>query len=317
MPHRIIEATTNHDNPLGYTYFIVFNCSRQPVCFQLHKGLVLGKSTKERQLSKNNQFPILIALPIATGYSRIGCHKRLPGLLIVATRPSEKKRLYSPRHGMQAKRIYASILEMPYLRTGIDARLYDTNGNALTAATFKKNNGSSDPYQLFPEIGFFGKGEGSSPSEKFYLVPVNHLYIDHELQKKCSKWIPLTELSDERTAIPGEYNREYIEKTSPLEKNPWLNSWNNRRYIKDATRKATPYKPGKIYKAGARWDYLGWTRRYATLCKPSDIASLNLQRMRALSTPSKGPCIVATAKNEAAYISHWCAYHLSIGFEHI
>jgi DNA-binding transcriptional activator of the SARP family len=67
---------------------------------------------------------------------------------------------------------------------------------------------------------------------------------------------------------------------------------------------------------GPEYDYLsmdGWTKSSS----PQGITNVYNYLNRLKTLASKGPAILATARNEAVYLPDWCAYHFSIGFEKI
>lgn len=299
---------------LNIRYFIAFNCSRQPICFQPRRGLTLAKGTKKRQLSRSKQYPIIIALPFNTGFTKISQPKEEAGLLITTTRPGKGQRLCSPDTQLQVKRVIANIFQTPYLRTGLEVSIFDETGNALTAPAFKKKHDFSDPYHI--NIGFFAQSSDLTASERFYLVPINSEYLDRRFQERCKRWLYQSQFKTQGHLIPQKYSQDSIEQACPRAKQARISVWRNRTNRGVASQKSKYPLPGRVYRAGKKWDYLGWDR-YATLCTPVDRDSLAWQKERTLTIPSKGPCIVATAKNEGLYIAHWCAYHLALGFDHI
>jgi hypothetical protein len=50
--------------------------------------------------------------------------------------------------------------------------------------------------------------------------------------------------------------------------------------------------------------------------RPMSATELILRQTRAETVPTKGACILATARNEGVYYLEWIAYHRAIGFEH-
>ena len=155
--------------------------------------------------------------------------------------------------------------------------------------------------------------------ERFFIIPTNEKWISDNLKNYTN-----TELSGSLFSWQGmnvltpNNSRLGFKKLIkfPLAAH-WLHlvDWN--RLLRPSNVKAID-KAKEIHslKIGAQFDYLG---RGKHICNgdPADLPALRNYIKRLEQKSTKGPCILATARNEAVYLPDWCAYHLALGFEHI
>lgn len=303
------------------SYFLLFDSKRNPVCFRDSRGLVLAKSTRRKELLKTSCLPIILALRATIGFKKLQSNKSCEGLILqlgqskLNPRESDATDLFSHSRLLLTRRVTACLLGTPYQRTGIEAVIHDEEYNCLTALGSAKKRWSKRPE--LSDIRFIPQNHGYDKTQQFYLVPVCQTHIERKLQNTCHNLLGRNMTGRNPHAKTGLAEASMIESSNSLalylsSRIPWRHP--DISYIGLGKTKA--HKPPGLLKAGKKHDYLGWDRYFAQTI-PQDLKSLHHQAIRFTRSPKRGPCIVATARNEAIYLPHWCAYHLALGFEHI
>ena len=149
--------------------------------------------------------------------------------------------------------------------------------------------------------------------EKFTLIPFGHQHVDPAVVEVVADLLPapapdplfsnLNKAPERFRAMALLQNLRYPHLLTSLP---------------DAQAGSTPRAAPHSKKHQVLSPSLDWIGELETpVTKPRTYKSL-LKFTRRLSTkPEATACIVATARNEAVYLPHWCAYHWALGFDHI
>jgi hypothetical protein len=183
----------------------------------------------------------------------------------------------------------------------------------------RKRRPSSNQIYL-NDIFFHSRDDGLA--ELFYLVSIDRQHIDTNLDLQCKRLFHRLQAEINRSRpnpkrIFGDLllkNEYQSENRDTLFRNLSINNSSISKIRRFGEfNKATRKQPATI---GPEYDYLsmnGWEKSST----PQGIANIYnyLTRLKTLAT--KGPAILATARNEAVYLPDWCAYHFAIGFDKI
>ena len=298
-----------------YSFFFVYNCSRHIVCFNIHKGLLISKKDTARYLERTQSIPVLVALqgtlaryqPRSASYSRNGL------LIALESIPPAKPALAGKRIDF-AKCIDVTMLPTEYSRGGGEINIRGDMNMYLSAGSAESIRRRSDYDAIKVEFSSIRANE----YERFYIYPVNISHVPKEVNKACQKYFKYSSSIEEKEI---SLTPRPLSCLGDIFINRWIYFASSRDLAKRYTnvtfeRSQRGYGHDSLLEIGPRLDYLGRDRHIAKGDPISSSSYANYFR-RSNCKAELGPCIVATARNEALYLADWCAYHLALGFEHI
>lgn len=294
--------------------FLLYSCSRNIVCFNPCKGFIVGKRDTNKYLKKAGAIPVLVAFH-AEDIELLSAARPAKGLLLASKSIATNKLTPTLEDEDHATWIEVLSIETPYKRSGWEIRARNSHHLYLSAAPSRPRWSRSDHEAIDVDFSKAIAGEW----EKFYLNPLDPSKVSIQLLRKVHELLKNNNAC--KADLGSDHNRSLTNTTF---------SGNNERPHFDITnRSANPYDEANrksyrkipsqgenLYALGPALDFLGRDSQ-AFSGTPVGKASQTNYNTRINYKPDQGPCIVATARNEALYLPDWCSYHFALGFEHI
>jgi len=297
----------------------LYNCSDHLVCFQEDKGFILAKQDTKSYLSQISALPVVIVLA-APELSHPGAEDITNALLLVPQFAKSGKDIFTIHHHGYTQNIAIAFLRAHHMHGGHTINILNCGRRYLSSQPASRKKWTEKDYES-TEISF-SRSEARE-WEIFSIVPINSSKFSGPLDAFCGSELEIPKGT--RTSSTG-FNvvspQSLLGLWTRLAKRDlasnflFFDKYKSLSRASSAKAKHTSASIGATYKIDATYDYLGRENQVFN-GQPISLRAYEKYIERTRIVPSKGPCIIATARNESIYLPDWCSYHFGLGFEHI